>query len=62
VNDREYKELAAQVEQGKQLPLVDKFLFEMETKRREAKPNPLQQQAIDRAKNPLLEPRKESMS
>jgi hypothetical protein len=54
MNDKEYIALAAKVEQGKQLPLVDKFLFEMETKHREAKPNPLQQQAIDRQKNPLL--------
>ncbi len=55
MTDLEYKALGAKVEQGKQLPLVDKFLFELETKRREAKPNPLQQQAIDRQKNPLLQ-------
>jgi hypothetical protein len=54
VNDREYRELAAQVEQGEELPLVDKYLFEMEAKRRAAKPNALQQQAIDRQTNPLL--------
>ncbi len=54
MNDREYKALAAQMDQGKELPLVDKFLFEMETKRRDAKPNALQQQSIDRQKNPLL--------
>ncbi len=55
MTDLEYTSRAAKVEQGKELPLVDKFLFEMETKRRAETPNPLQQQAIDRQKNPLVQ-------
>ncbi len=54
MNDREYEELVLQVEQGMELPLVDQFLFEMESKRRDAKPSALQQQSIDRQTNPLL--------
>lgn len=58
MNDKEFQDLATKVEQGKKLPMVDKFLYEQERQIRALPLNPLQQQIEDRQKNPLLEPRK----
>jgi hypothetical protein len=58
MDDKQFEALEQRIAAGEALPVLEQFLHRQETQRRNAKPNALQQRSIDKAKNPLLAPRK----
>ncbi len=56
MDSKQFEQLEQRIAAGETLTVVEQFLHRAEVRHRAEKPNPLQQQNIDRAKNPLLEP------